>query len=93
MKIGQISKALAEYEARLLELEAHPVRVEPTLRKPTEAQALNHALWMCVEVRTKLFQEPGVINQGKINRWLGFIQATLWMQDLYTIDDLKTHNR
>lgn len=29
----------------------------------------------------------------KAFRWLGFIQGALWAQKIYTIDELKTHNR
>lgn len=92
MTLDQVAKVITEYEERLRELEARPICVEMTLRRPTEAQALNHALWMCVEMRTKLLVEPKV-NEGKVARWLGFVQATLWVYDLYSIDDMRTHNR
>lgn len=29
----------------------------------------------------------------KANRWLGFIQATLWIDGFYTIDEMKADNR
>lgn len=30
---------------------------------------------------------------AKINRWLGFIQGILFQSGLYTIEDMKNHNR
>ena len=29
----------------------------------------------------------------KVFRWLGFIQGFLWGQGIYTLDELKEHNR
>ena len=29
----------------------------------------------------------------KVFRWLGFIQGCLWSMSVYTLDDLKNHNR
>jgi hypothetical protein len=29
----------------------------------------------------------------KVYRWLGFIQGVLWIQKIYTLDDLMNHNR
>jgi len=26
-------------------------------------------------------------------RWLGFMQGALWVKGIYTIDELKAHNR
>lgn len=45
----------------------------------------SHVLWMI----DKLFEFEG----DKYNRWLGFIQGYFWTNDIYTIDELKEHNR
>ena len=29
----------------------------------------------------------------KVFRWLGFIQGYLWSMDIYSLNDLKNHNR
>jgi hypothetical protein len=36
------------------------------------------------------FVEEG--RRDKAMRWLGFIQGVLWVQRIYTIDELKLHN-
>lgn len=38
----------------------------------------------------------GFIDEGKIekaNRWLGFIQGVLWVHKVFTLEELKNHNR
>jgi len=38
----------------------------------------------------------GFINEGRIEkvfRWLGFIQGCLWSEEVYSLEDLKNHNR
>jgi hypothetical protein len=50
---------------------------------------LLHVRWMVQEI-------PKFIEEGRIekaNRWLGFAQGVLWEQDIYTIDEMKEHNR
>ncbi len=32
-------------------------------------------------------------DEGKANRWLGFIQGVLWSGGVYTIDEMREHNR
>ena len=50
---------------------------------------LHHMEWMTTQV-------PQFIKDGrkeKANRWLGFIQGALWAKRIYTIDEMKEHNR
>ena len=47
-------------------------------------------------VEDMTYKIPKFLEEGKeekANRWLGFIQATLCAKGLYTIEDLKDHNR
>ena len=30
--------------------------------------------------------------QGKVNRWLGFMQGVLWAQGSFTLNELRQHN-
>ncbi len=30
---------------------------------------------------------------GKFNRWLGFMQGIFWSQGVFTLDEMKGHNR
>lgn len=43
-----------------------------------------------------LWKIPHFIEEGrkeKANRWLGFVQGVLWAKDIYTIEEMKEHNR
>ncbi|MBE0477000.1 MAG: hypothetical protein IBX62_07890 [Coriobacteriia bacterium] len=52
-------------------------------------EALNHAYWMCGE--TKNFLRQG--REAKALRWLGFIQGLLFLGGVFSIAELKGHNR
>jgi hypothetical protein len=56
---------------------------------PSSDVALSHAAWMCEQART--FAETGKLD--KANRWIGFIQGTLWMAGRATIDEMREDNR
>jgi hypothetical protein len=50
---------------------------------------LNHCVWMCV-------QALDFIAEGRIDkamRWLGFIQGTLHVYQIYNINQLRAHSR
>lgn len=47
-------------------------------------------------IRWMLKQLPQFIEEGKtdkINRWLGFIQGVLWLEEYFSIDDMRDHNK
>ena len=50
-------------------------------------------LWHCHAMLDKI---EGFIKEDrmdKVFRWLGFVQGCLWMQRIYTLEDLTNHNR
>lgn len=50
---------------------------------------LDHVEWMTKQI-------PDFLAAGrkeKANRWLGFIQGVLWAKEIYTIEEMKEHNR
>ncbi len=49
----------------------------------------NHVIYMLDRIPE--FIEDG--RKEKANRWLGFIQGALWAQDVYTIEEMKGHNK
>ncbi len=53
-------------------------------------ETISHVLWM-------LYQIPQFIEtedpEEKANRWLGFVQGVLWAKEIYTIEEMKEHNR
>lgn len=57
---------------------------------PNDTQIkLQHVAWMCQEIR-KFAQDNDL---DRANRWLGFAQGVLWSEGLYTIADMREHNR
>ena len=54
-----------------------------------ESVQLGHLLEMIPQMR--VFLNEG--RREKVMRWLGFIQGALWSQNLFTLEDLKNHNR
>jgi hypothetical protein len=53
----------------------------------------NNVLGHCYGMLDKMLE---FINEGRTEktfRWLGFIQGCLWASRIYTLEDLKNHNR
>jgi hypothetical protein len=51
--------------------------------------ALNHAMWMCDETRRFVREN----RWAKVYRWIGMIQGLLFMGGVFSIAELKQHNR
>lgn len=52
-------------------------------------ETLCHALWMCD--RTREFLRGGRF--AKVYRWIGMIQGILFMNGIFSLAELKEHNR
>lgn len=50
---------------------------------------LQHARWMCQQIPTFLKENK----MEKVNRWLGFVQGILWTNGLFSITQMREHNR
>jgi len=64
-------------------------KYEKDLKELYTDSDLHHVQWMVSQV-------PNFLKEGrkeKANRWLGFIQGVLWAKKIYTIDEMKEHNR
>lgn len=44
-------------------------------------------------IRTMPVKMVDLADFPKLNRWLGFMQGVLWAHGIYSLDDLRTHNR
>lgn len=44
-------------------------------------------------IRTMPVKMVDLADFPKLNRWLGFMQGVLWANGIYSLDDLRTHNR
>ncbi|NTV30372.1 hypothetical protein HGA91_00125 [candidate division WWE3 bacterium] len=47
----------------------------------------------CLGMLPKMLEFIDEGRMEKVFRWLGFIQGALWALSIYTLDDLKNHNR
>lgn len=54
--------------------------------------ALQHCAWMIEETLGWVKKIPGgMLDIGKVNRWVGFVQGVLWKEGIYTVDQLREH--
>ena len=88
MKALQIVETVQKYATSLaprFEVRRHPTNAVA----PSTQDAMEHVLWMCVQVQE-------FVAQGKLekaNRWLGFIQGILWLSGRGSVDDFREDNR
>ena len=64
-------------------------------RAPERSESLAHCYYMATKVINGMKLKKGDRNFfsiGKAKRWLGFIQGALWMNGVYTIDEVREHN-
>jgi hypothetical protein len=54
-----------------------------------EQEQLKHLLTMIPQMKIFIQAEQ----MDKVFRWLGFMQGVLWSTSMYTLDELKQHNR
>ena len=87
-----MKKVLQMYDEKLNSFEA-------IKNKSGNLGSLSHIRWMCLDM---LQWEYMPIEEGqptwthiweKAMRWLGFIQGVLFAKGVYTIDEMREHNR
>ncbi len=57
---------------------------------PSNEEAGCHVLWMCHETLKKVGIDG---EEAKVNRWLGFIQGTIWNLGIHSVSAMRAHNR
>jgi hypothetical protein len=64
----------------------------PFDKPPTPRKALAHTAGMLDKIEA--FVKEGTPEAwDKANRWLGFLQGVFWVQGIYTLDQMRDHNR
>lgn len=89
MTKDQVIEAISIYESKLVTLGFEEKRFTTNGVLPTSRQVGSHALWMCRQVQAAIADEK----LEKAMRWLGWVQASVWLLGLFSIDNLKDHNR
>jgi len=87
----QIRTAIAQYRQILLAQDIEPecYPSDDLMSMTDKSKVLPHCLWMIGEI-------PAMLAQGDTNKaehWLCFIQGCLWMNGMYSITNLRDHNR
>lgn len=84
-----VEELLAKYDQRLVELQVDVREVDG--RPATFLAALQHLRWMIRQVRLRARRDGW--SERKVNRWLGFIQGTLFVAGLTDIPSLRDDSR
>jgi hypothetical protein len=82
MTLEHIQKQVSEYYSTLLDNEKEIIEHMPEC----DCVKLDHIKRMCCQIVT-------MDDREKAMRWLCFIQCFLWMNEIYTIDQMRQHNR
>jgi hypothetical protein len=89
MKTEKIVEVLSAYRKELAGVGIGSCQLENYDEIPEEEVALRHITWMCEQAIE--FAETGRLE--KANRWLGFIQGTLWLTGRHAVSSMREHNR
>jgi len=88
MTPDQLAKTLNLYANKTQELVALVEGYDFPPESPCQRDLdkLKHVVWMCEEAKTFHSVEKSM-------RWLGFIQGYLWVTGVFSIEEMKEHNR
>ncbi|HEY4496688.1 MAG TPA: hypothetical protein VI432_00880 [Candidatus Paceibacterota bacterium] len=87
MNAEKLLEATALYTRKIEEMNIPAKSFKRNELRPSNRDALAH----CHRMLQKI---PQLIKEGrveKVHRWLGFIQACLWMSGTYSIQRMKDH--
>lgn len=93
--IEKIRTAIGSYRIKFKELGIPGEKVPPSEYPENPQRMLAHGYGMLDQMEEFLLEaESGNVGElRKANRWLGFVQAILWGTHVYTLEQLKDHNR
>lgn len=94
MNNQQILTVLRMYADRLERQHYNPVQ-HTDEDSSTRVARLEHIHWMCREIleQDRLKPYDSFKPNEKWHRWLGFIQGVLYSERLFTINEMREHNR
>lgn len=90
MKIEHINALVLKYSADLIDIESRRIDPHHTLADCTRVQILSHARYLLELLK----RDVSPSNQyGKANRKLGEVQTCLSFAGVYTLADIRSHNK
>ncbi len=91
MTHAQMADVLALYKKKLDELLDDGWAANTQLRHAATMLPKMEAMLQSAEVFPCLTN--ALLNYDKFNRWLGFMQGVFFCNQIYTLDEMKSHNR
>ena len=89
MRVEQIQEAINTYRKKFEKLGIGTGSFSHDIPLDNGLHGLEHCYGMLSQIEE--FLKEGKID--KVYRWLGFIQGVLWADRLYTLSELKSHNK
>ena len=89
MTKAKLLETLEFYELSLSLAEHPPEPMSTTDRPRGKEQALRHCHWMIGQMRE--FIQQGDLE--KTFRWLGFMQGVFFMAGVFSVEEMRDHNR
>ena len=89
MNARKVREVLVIYRTKFEELGILPRKLPHNELPKTDNDCLAHCYGMLDEM--EVFMQEGRMEKGF--RWLGFIQGCLYTTGVYTLEEMKNHNR
>ena len=89
MNADKVREVLALYQRKFEELGVPKQQFPHNELPKTDGDFLAHCHGMLDEIEVFIQEE----RMEKVFRWLGFIQGCLWRIGVYTVEEMKNHNR
>ena len=87
MNVDKLKALLEQYQKDIADEYARKGGEDIGGEHKSDSLSLNHLYWMAKEVRAQLeAREP---NWGKVNRWIGWVQAGMYVNGLREVDDMR----
>jgi len=94
MTIHKCREVLRRYERELPEEQRRLRRqYDPVFDHFSTMLPRMHAMLDDVEATGNQYAVVNMPRMEKFMRWLGFLQGAMWANGLYSIDELKSHNK
>lgn len=84
----KVREVISRYRLYFIKLKINKEKF-PHLQYCITFNALNHCNAMLDDME-KFVEED---RMDKVYRWLGFVQGVLWVMRIYTLEELKNHNK
>lgn len=85
----KVREVLATYRKKFEEMEIPKKQFLHSSLPASDSEFLAHCHKMLDEMEVFIQQDK----MEKVSRWLGFLQGCLWATGIYTVEQLKNHNR